>query len=67
MSVEATLAMLTIEPPPLASMPGSSARIVRYMARTLRSTLNEKASSSQSRIEPLWTKPAQLNSASGAG
>src|SRR5437868_10466650 len=63
----ATEATLMIEPPPCASMPGSTARISRYIDFTFR--LNEKSQSlsSQSRMLPACTKPAPLNSTSMAG
>ena len=44
-----------IEPPPAFSIGGSSARVTRYIARTLRSNEKSKASSSHSRIVPAWT------------
>jgi hypothetical protein len=58
----ATDAMLMIDPPPASSMAGRKARIIRYMARTFRFIEKSKASASQSRMVPWWTKPAPLNS-----
>src|SRR5437899_1503376 len=62
----ATEAMLMIEPRPCCSMPGTKARIMRYIARTLRSTEKSKATSSQSSRVPWCTKPAPLKSTSTA-
>src|SRR5476649_1222676 len=56
--------MLTIEPPPLASMAGRKAWIVQNMLRTLRLKPNCHCSSVASSTLPWWTKPAQLNSTS---
>ncbi len=50
-----------IDPPPLASMPGRNARMVRNIERTFRSNASDHSSSVASRIVPWWTKPAQLN------
>ena len=47
-------------------MPGSTARMVRIIALTLRSKAKSRSKSVMSRIEPAWTKPAQLNSTSTA-
>ena len=52
--------MLTIEPPPCSSIAGRKARIMRYMAVTLRSKEKAQAFSSVSRMVPCSTKPAQL-------
>ena len=60
----ATDDMLMMAPPPRSIMPGSTARIVRTIAFTLRSSANSRSASFISRIEPAWTKPAQLNSTS---
>src|SRR5476649_271520 len=58
--------MLTIEPPPLASIAGRKAWIVQNMLRTLRLKPNCHWSSVASSALPWWTKPAQLNSTSTA-
>src|SRR5471030_609027 len=58
--------MLTIEPPPLASMAGRKAWIVQNMLRTLRLKPNCHWSSVASSALPWWTKPAQLKSTSAA-
>jgi hypothetical protein len=60
----ATDDMLTIAPPPRSIIAGSTARMVRIIERTLRSTAKSKSASGISRIEPAWTKPAPLNSTS---
>jgi hypothetical protein len=49
---EHTDAMLMIEPPPLASMPGSVALIIRYIERTLMVKLKSKSSSEHSKMLP---------------
>src|SRR6185503_17107352 len=56
--------MLTIEPPPLAIIPGRKARMVWNIAFALIVKLRSQASSSQSRMVPACTQPAQLNSTS---
>src|SRR5689334_23769625 len=56
--------MLTIEPPPLAIIPGRNALMVRNIALALMVKLRSQASSSHSRIVPAWTQPAQLKSTS---
>src|SRR5471032_3254480 len=63
---EAADDMLTIEPPPLASMAGRKAWIVQNMLRTLRLKPNCHWSSVASSALPWWTKPAQLKSTSAA-
>ena len=47
--------MLTMEPPPLSSIPGSTARTVRYMAFTFSSKEKSQSFSSQSRMLPWAT------------
>ena len=59
--VPATEAMLTIEPPPLASIAGRKARMVRKCERALRLKARSQSSSVASSTLPWWTKPAQLN------
>ena len=51
--------MLMMLPPPREHA-GSSARVRRYIARTLRSNANYHSSSVQSRIVPWWTKPGAV-------
>ena len=63
---EATEAMLMMLPLPRASIPGSAARMVRIIDVTFRSQVKSQSASLISRILPWWTKPAQLNSTSGA-
>ena len=58
--------MLMIEPPPWASIAGRKARIMRYMAVTLRLSVSSQSSGSQSRSAPWGTRPAQLKSTSRA-
>ena len=53
--VEAAEAMLTILPLPRSSMPGSQARIVRNIDRTLMSKARSQSASVQSRTVPPWT------------
>ena len=67
MTEEATEAMLMTDPPPWAIMPGRKARHMRYIAVRLRSTEKAHCASSQSRMVPAATKPAQLKSTSGPG
>ena len=55
-----------MDSPPLPIMTGKKKRIVRYIARTFRSTENENAASLQSRVEASCKKPPQLNNALGA-
>ena len=45
-------------------MPGSSARVTRYIDFTFRSKLESQSFGVQSRIVPWCTKPAQLKSTS---
>src|SRR5262245_36111743 len=61
---EATDDMFTIVPFPFASIPGSTARIVRNIDFTLRSKAASQSSSEHSRTLPWWTNPAQLKSTS---
>ena len=49
---EAPDAMLTIDPRPFSSMPGSTALIVRCMDRTFRSKEKSQSLSEHSRIVP---------------
>ena len=56
--------MVTIDPPPRSIMPGSTVRTTRYVAFTFRSNEKSHAASSQSRIVPWCTYPAQLASTS---
>src|SRR5438270_7504335 len=56
--------MLMIEPLPRFSIPGRNARATRNMARTLTLNAWSQSLTLASRIEPLWTMPAQLNSTS---
>src|SRR5690606_34942791 len=62
--LDATEAMLIMEPCRRSIMPGRKARISRYMARTFSSKEKSHAASSHSRIVPACTKPAPLNSTS---
>lgn len=59
--------MLMMLPPPAASMRGSTAWMAQNWARTLRRKAKSRSSSVASRMEPLCTTPAQLNSTSTAG
>ena len=47
--------MLMMLPPPFSSIFGSAARIVTYIARTLRLKLKSQSFGVQSRIVPWWT------------
>ena len=58
--LEQTEDMLVIEPPPPAIIWGRKARIMRYWAVTFRVLEKAQSSSSQSRMVPAWTNPAQL-------
>ncbi len=49
-----------IEPSARASMPGSTARMVRYIDFTLSWKATSSSSGVQSSTVPAWTKPAQL-------
>src|SRR5690606_13681200 len=62
--LDATEAMLMMEPCRRSIMPGRNTRISRYMARTFSSKEKSQAASSHSRIVPACTKPAPLNSTS---
>src|SRR5947209_1885684 len=53
--------MLTIEPPPFASMPGRKARMVRCIDLTLRSKEKSQSASEHSSTVPWCTKPAALS------
>ena len=55
-----------IEPPPAASIVGRKARIMRYIAVTLRRSVSSQSAGAQSRSAPWGTRPAQLKSTSGA-
>jgi len=46
---------MTIEPLPRSSMPGSTARMMRYIEWTLMSNDRIQSSGGHSRIVPLWT------------
>ena len=63
-TLDATDAMHTIDPPPRPIMPGSTARTTRYIAFAFRSNEKSQAASSQSRMLPWCTYPAQLASTS---
>ena len=52
--------MFTMLPPPRSSMPGSTARMERYIAFTLRSKAASQSSSEHARMLPWCTYPAQL-------
>jgi hypothetical protein len=47
--------MLTIDPLQRSSIPGSTARMTRYIEWTLMSNDRDHSSGEQSRIVPLWT------------
>src|SRR5438445_5186092 len=64
--LDATEDMLMIEPPPRASMPGSSAWIMRYIEVTLSCQAKSQSSLLHSRMLPACTKPAQLKITSNA-
>src|SRR5579875_4147656 len=61
-TLETTDETLMIEPPPAATMPGSSARVRRYIDPTLSCQACVHCASVQSRIVPACTMPAQLKS-----
>jgi hypothetical protein len=63
----ATEAMLTMLPPPFASILGSAHFMVMYMARTLSLKLKSQSLGEQSRMVPLCTYPAQLNRIDSGG